>query len=410
MIKSQIPSESLKPSEDTAAQVADTPTMRQDDALPPTTGDVNPPPSQSPPLVKAPASPALRRSQRTRKPPARFAMTVLTPPADHYYALLSAFGAFPSTSVHNEPTIFAAKKASDPDTLTFDEAMIDGDREKWIEAAEIEIRSLESKNTWKEVPKSSAKSRILPGTWVFRRKRSPDGSIRKYKARYCVRGDLHDQVTDTFAPVIAFSTVRIFLITSIMFKWYTCSIDFSNAFVQAKLDEDIWIHLPRGFRGELKDSCLKLQRSLYGIATAPRLWASHLFKALKSLGFKQSKNDPCLFLNPDIYVIVYVDDTGVAAKHESLVDELIASLEKMGFELTRESTFAEFLGIQYESLSDGKIKLTQSGLIKKIIAATGLTECKPNWTPATKDALGIDPDGPPMNESWSYPSVVGMLL
>jgi hypothetical protein len=27
-----------------------------------------------------------------------------------------------------------------------------------------------------------------------------------------------------------------------------------------------------------------------------------------------------------------------------------------------------------------------------------------------KDALGIDPDGSPMNESWSYPSVVGMLL
>jgi hypothetical protein len=62
-------------------------------------------------------------------------------------------------------------------------------------------------------------------------------------------------------------------------------------------------------------------------------------------------------------------------------------------------------------LSDGKIKLTQSGFIKKIIAATGLTKCKPNWTPATKDALGIDPDGPPMSESWScYPSVVGMLL
>jgi hypothetical protein len=85
-------------------------------------------------------------------------MTVLTPPADHsYYALLSTFGAFP-TSVHNEPTIFAAKKASDPDTLIFDEAMIDGDLDKWIEAAEIEIQSLESKNTWKEVPKSAAKS------------------------------------------------------------------------------------------------------------------------------------------------------------------------------------------------------------------------------------------------------------
>jgi hypothetical protein len=146
-----------------------------------------------------------------------------------------------------------------------------------------------------------------------------------------MRGDSIDQVTDTFAPVIAFSTVRIFLITSIMLKWYTCSIDFSNACVQAKLDEDISIHLPRGFHGEMKDSYLKLQRSLYGISTAPRLWASHLFKALKSLDFQQSKNDPCLFLKQDIYVIVYVDYTGVTAKHESLVDELIASLETMGF-------------------------------------------------------------------------------
>jgi hypothetical protein len=33
-----------------------------------------------------------------------------------------------------------------------------------------------------------------------------------------------------------------------------------------------------------------------------------------------------------------------------------------------------------------------------------------NWTPASQAALGIDPDGPPMEESWSYRSIVGMLL
>ena len=195
-----------------------------------------------------------------------------------------------------------------------------------------------------------------------------------------------------------------------MFNWYTCSIDFSNAFVQAKLDDDIWIHLPRGFHGQTKDTCLKLQGSLYGISTAPRLWANHLFKALLSLGFKQSKLDLCLFMKADIYVIIYVDDTGVAAKSKSLVDDGIASLKKMGFELTREVSFAEFLGIQYEKLGDGRIKLTQKGLIKKIIAATGMNDCNPNWTPASKEALGIDPNGPPMKESWSYPSIAGMLL
>jgi hypothetical protein len=33
-----------------------------------------------------------------------------------------------------------------------------------------------------------------------------------------------------------------------------------------------------------------------------------------------------------------------------------------------------------------------------------------NWTPAAQAALGIDPDGPPMAETWSYRSIVGMLL
>ena len=40
----------------------------------------------------------------------------------------------------------------------------------------------------------------------------------------------------------------------------------------------------------------------------------------------------------------------------------------------------------------------------------GLNHCKPNVTPAATECLGIDPDGELMKESWSYPSVVGMLL
>lgn len=39
-----------------------------------------------------------------------------------------------------------------------------------------------------------------------------------------------------------------------------------------------------------------------------------------------------------------------------------------------------------------------------------MENCNPNWVPAAKEALGIDPEGEPMEEDWSYPSVVGMLL
>ena len=96
--------------------------------------------------------------------------------------------------------------ASDPDTLSFIEAMNDIENfEKWMNAANDEIQSLEKNGTWKEVSISEAKTRILPGTWVFRRKRTPDGTISKYKARYCVRGDLQEVIQDTFAPVVAWS-------------------------------------------------------------------------------------------------------------------------------------------------------------------------------------------------------------
>jgi hypothetical protein len=54
--------------------------------------------------------------------------------------------------------------------------------------------------------------------------------------------------------------------------------------------------------------------------------------------------------------------------------------------------------------------MTQTGLIKKIIVTTKMENCNPNWVPATKEALRIDPEGEPMEEDWSNPSIVGMLL
>jgi hypothetical protein len=54
--------------------------------------------------------------------------------------------------------------------------------------------------------------------------------------------------------------------------------------------------------------------------------------------------------------------------------------------------------------------MTQLGLIKKIITTTKMENCNTNWVPATKEVLGIDPKGKPMEEDRSYPSIIGMLL
>ena len=123
----------------------------------------------------------------------------------------------------------------------------------------------------------------------------------------------------------------------------------------------------------------------------------------------QSKIDPCLWYKRNCFIISWVDDCGIACKHEEDADKLIKDLENLGFSLTKESSFEEFLGIQYTQLPNGDIELTQKGLIKKILKATNLEDCNPNRVPATSQ-LAKDPEGEPMSEEWSYPSVIGMLL
>ena len=97
--------------------------------------------------------------------------------------------------------------ASDPDTLSFDQILLEPNLDQWKAAAQREIEALEAKGTWEEVPVEDATTRILPGTWVFKRKRSPTGEIKKYKGRYCVRGDLQEGEFETFAPVVSWSTI-----------------------------------------------------------------------------------------------------------------------------------------------------------------------------------------------------------
>jgi hypothetical protein len=278
-----------------------------------------------------------------------------------------------------------------------------------------EITSLINHKTWSIVDKATATTKILPGTWTLRRKRHPDGTVKSLKARWCVRGDLQEPVADTFAPVVLWSTIRLVLYFALFFDLKTRCIDFSNAFVQADLHDDIFVHLPRGFHSNTTDNvCLKLQKSLYGISQAPKLWFEHLKAKLLKRGFTQSRLDPCLFYSTHVLLVVFVDDIILAGKDPTAFDLLIADLQADS-ELTDEGELTTFLGIQVTrsapELTPRTFTLTQPGLTTRIITALGLLDGNPKWTPTTQAALGSDPDGPPfLPADWDYRSVIGMLL
>ena len=114
---------------------------------------------------------------------------------------------------------------------------------EWKAAMHKEIFQLKALKCWKEVDISDAKTRIIPSTWVFKIKCSPGSRIKKFNARFCCHGDLQEDVFESFAPMVSWTLVHLFLVLMAILGWITCSLDFTNAIIQATLPSPVWLHL-----------------------------------------------------------------------------------------------------------------------------------------------------------------------
>ena len=207
----------------------------------------------------------------------------------------------------NPFSLTAKENASD--NPRWHEAMNEPDKALYWEAMKVEISTL-MKLEALELVSLKSDMNVLDSTWAFKCKRYPDGSIRKFKARFCCRGDqqVHGiDYFDTFAPVVSWTTVRILLILSVILGLDTKQVEDNCSFLHAPITEDVYVRMPRGFEEDRK--VLKLQRSLYGLCQSPRNFFEHLKENLIKVGFTQSHADPCLFISENVICLVYVDDT-----------------------------------------------------------------------------------------------------
>ena len=150
----------------------------------------------------------------------------------------------------------------------------------------------------------------------------PDGSIRKLKARICARGFEQKEGIDyfeTYAPVVQWITVRLILIMSILLRLHNKQIDYTSAFMQAPLEEDVSVEMAPYFLKPSDNKVWKLQRAIYGLKSAPRAF----FKTkLIKLRFSQSLADPCLFISPTVLCVIYVDYAFFVYRYAAHVDDL----------------------------------------------------------------------------------------
>ncbi|CAI7897386.1 unnamed protein product [Closterium sp. NIES-54] len=202
-----------------------------------------------------------------------------------------------------------------PTPRSYAEAITGSYSSQWQAAMDAEMASWKSTGTYvDEVPPPEAN--IVDGMWIFRVKRPP-GSPPAFKARYVARGFSQRQGVDyfqTFSPTPKMTTLLVLLHVAAQRDYELHSLDFSTAFLQGSLHEEIWLRRPPGSPESFPAGTHKsLRRPIYGLRQAPREWHDILRTTLAALGFALATADPSMFLRtdtslPPFYVLVYVDD------------------------------------------------------------------------------------------------------
>lgn len=189
-------------------------------------------------------------------------------------------------------------------------------------------------------------------------------------------------------------------------------LDINNAFLQGKLDEDVYIAQPSGFVDRDKPNYVcKLRKALYGLKQAPRVWYTELRNFLISSGFKNSQSDASLFilLRSDIviYVLVYVDDIVIMGNDSASVERFITLLGNR-FSLKDIGALSYFLGIEAHETSKGLL-LTQQKYIIDLLARSDMSDANPVSTPmASNSHLHLN-SGAPLADGSAYRTFVGSL-
>ena len=288
----------------------------------------------------------------------------------------------------------------------------------------LEIATLENIEAWTVVDRYDSNGEphhVIPSTWAFKCKRNPDGLIKKFKARFCARGNKQLEGIDyfeTYAPVVQWTTIRLMFILEILLNLKSKQGNVLCAFLHGELEpgENVYVEIPLGFFQYAIDGTrkvLKLNKTLYGLRQSPRAFWKYITKKLETCGLAQSKFDPCLFVGSKVICIVYVDDIIFWSKDTADIDSSAMQLRELGVDLEQEDDAAGFLGVTLERDPETNLlEMKQIGLIKRVIEALGLDDglVKGKHTPSESRPLIKDLDGEPASGAFSYSSIVGMLL
>ena len=113
--------------------------------------------------------------------------------------------------------------------------------------------------------------------------------------------------------VAMLKSIRILLSIAACFDYEIWKMDVKTDFLNGYLEESIYMMQPEGFvaKGQ-QQKVSKLLRSIYGLKQASRSWNLRFDETIKTYGFEQNVDEPCVYKyikeKKVVFLILYVDD------------------------------------------------------------------------------------------------------
>jgi hypothetical protein len=173
--------------------------------------------------------------------------------------------------------------------------------------------------------------------------------------------------TETYASVMHKSSLRYLLALAARRRWHAHSWDIETAFLNAELQDRIYMEIPEGIDA-LPDSVFLLKRSIYGLKQSPRLWMMELRSSLEEIGFRRTI-DHSIYVKDNAIVGVYVDDIICMSDSTERIQEVLKALQKK-YSLSDQGQLDKYLGMEFRRQKDGILlhqKRYIDGVTKKLL-------------------------------------------
>ena len=179
---------------------------------------------------------------------------------------------------------------NEPDPLTVKHAERSRFWNEWLAAMHEEMNALKAKGVYDEISELPPGRKAVQCKWVLRIKHDKDGHISRFKGRLVAKGFTQIYGQDfsfTFAPVARWESIRSVLCIAALNDLELRHIDVKNAYLNAPLDEEIYMVAPEGSSSKY----WRLRKGLYGLRQAGRQWYLLLHDAYSSLGYTRCQSD-----------------------------------------------------------------------------------------------------------------------